>query len=125
MSALPTARPRNPVLPATEFIPDVEARVWQDGRLYFYGSYDIRGQAWYCSDQYHVYSTDDWVHWIDHGVSFRVADVPWVRDAALYAPDCVFANGRYHLFFCLSDGSEGVAAADSPAGPSILVAATQ
>ncbi|WP_458782358.1 family 43 glycosylhydrolase [Arthrobacter sp. D3-16] len=35
----------------------------------------------------------------------------------LFAPDCIEKNGRYHLFFDLSDGREGVAIGDHPAGP--------
>jgi hypothetical protein len=35
----------------------------------------------------------------------------------LFAPDCIEKDGRYHLFFDLSDGREGVATSDNPAGP--------
>ena len=44
----------NPLLPADLFIPDVEAHVWQDGRVYLYGSFDLQGKLTYCSDEYHV-----------------------------------------------------------------------
>ncbi|PTL71172.1 hypothetical protein C1I63_18145 [Rathayibacter caricis DSM 15933] len=37
-------------------------------------------------------------------------------DPVLYAPDAVEEYGRYYLYFCLSDDSEGVAIAASPAG---------
>lgn len=30
----------NPILPIQHFVPDVEARQWNDGRIYLYGSYD-------------------------------------------------------------------------------------
>ena len=39
------------------------------------------------------------------------------KNLALYAPDCIYKNGKYYLYFCMSDETEGVAAADSPAGP--------
>ncbi len=35
----------------------------------------------------------------------------------LFAPDAIAANGRYFLYFCLSDDTEGVAVSDSPEGP--------
>jgi len=35
----------------------------------------------------------------------------------LYAPDAVHRDGRYFLYFCGSDESEGVAVADRPEGP--------
>ncbi|MRX45219.1 family 43 glycosylhydrolase [Agromyces sp. Q22] len=35
----------------------------------------------------------------------------------LYAPDAIERDGRYYLYFCMSDDSEGVAVADGPAGP--------
>ena len=35
----------------------------------------------------------------------------------LYAPDCVYQDGRYYLYFCLSDNSEGVAESLQPTGP--------
>ena len=37
--------------------------------------------------------------------------------ATLFAPDAIEKDGKYYLFFCLSDGSEGVAVSDSPNGP--------
>ncbi|RMJ19091.1 hypothetical protein CDV36_001235 [Fusarium kuroshium] len=35
----------------------------------------------------------------------------------LFAPDATAANGRYYLYFCCSDDSEGFATSDSPKGP--------
>lgn len=35
----------------------------------------------------------------------------------LFAPDAIHKDGKYFSFFCLSDGSEGVAVADKPEGP--------
>lgn len=110
----------NPLLPAHAFVPDAEARQWRDGRLYLYGSWDIEGRNDYCSTLYHVFSTDDFIKWTDHGVSFRSAgeggEVGWSQ-SNLYAPDAIYRDGKYWLYFCLSDGSEGVAESDAPAGP--------
>ena len=38
-------------------------------------------------------------------------------DRLLYAPDAVTRNGKTYLFFCTSDGCEGVAVSGDPAGP--------
>ena len=35
----------------------------------------------------------------------------------LYAPDCIYKDGKYYLYFCMSDDSEGVAVSDRPEGP--------
>lgn len=35
----------------------------------------------------------------------------------LYAPDCLYKDGKYYLYFCLADGGEGVAVSDAPWGP--------
>ncbi|HOU15057.1 MAG TPA: family 43 glycosylhydrolase [Anaerolineae bacterium] len=107
----------NPILPMQYFIPDVEARQWSDGRMYLYGSSDIGGNTLYCSQEYRVFSSDDILHWTDHGVSFSSADVHSNPAAQLYAPDCLALNGRYYLCYCCSDGSEGIAVSDSPYGP--------
>lgn len=139
-------RARNPVLPVEHHIPDGEAHVMSDGRLYVYGSYDDL-DGWYCSDRYVVASTSDLREWRIDGPSFRGQDVPWFPDARgyasslpaeaieaglddgglvpeahahlplLYAPDVAERNGEYFLYFCMSDGSEGVARSMSPTGP--------
>lgn len=108
----------NPILPRNHFVPDGEAHVMPDGRLYLYGSYDVSGCMEYCSDVLHVFSTDDMIHWTDHGVAFRSSDVPWAKEGSmLYAPDCIHKGGKYYLYFCMNNAIEGVAAADHPWGP--------
>ena len=106
----------NPFLPFSTYIADGEPKVFGD-RVYLYGSYDLFGGG-YCSKEYHVMSApvSDLTDWTDHGVSFRTQDIPW-SDAILYAPDVLFHGGKYYLYFCLSDGSEGVAESDFPEGP--------
>src|SRR5882757_7238462 len=87
---------------------DPSAHVWADGRLYVYASHDIappRG----CDlmDQYHVFSTDDMVHWKDHGEILRASQVPWGRPEGgfMWAPDCAYKNGTYYLYFPHPTGS--------------------
>lgn len=118
----------NPVLPLEHFVPDSEARSWSDGRVYVYGSYDISGNASYCSREYRVFSSEDLEQWQDHGVAFTTdpgiskltnapaADELW-REQTLFAPDCVYHRGRYYLFFCTSTKGEGVAVSDGPSRP--------
>ena len=110
----------NPILPIQHFVPDVEARQWRDGRMYLYGSYDISGRTSYCSWEYRVFSSADLLHWEDHGESFRSAppnaSLTWT-DAPLFAPDCIYHNGRYYLFFCNAGNREGVAESLAPTGP--------
>jgi len=104
---------------------DPSARVWADGRLYVYASHDIappRG----CDlmDQYHVFSTDDMVHWKDHGEILRSSEVPWGRKEGgfMWAPGCVYKNGTYYFYFPHPSGDEwnktwkiGVATSKYPA----------
>lgn len=112
-----TYRP-NPILNPYTFVPDVEAHVWADGRIYLYGSLDIEGCMQYCSREYHVYSSDDMIHWVDHGVSFRLDDVEWAKTGGgIYAPDCAYRDGKYYLYYCIVDGRCGVAVSDCPYGP--------
>lgn len=106
----------NPILPSCYYVPDVEARVWLDGRVYLYGSLDQAGQNQYCSREYRVFSSSNLSDWIDHGVSFQVRDAH-KRFGFLYAPDCLRIGDRYCLFYCGDDGSEGLATSEKPFGP--------
>lgn len=104
---------------------DPSAHVWQDGRLYVYASHDIappRG----CDlmDQYHVFSTDDMVTWVDHGEILRASQVKWGRSEGgfMWAPDCAYKNGTYYFYFPHPSGTEwnktwkiGVATSKFPA----------
>ena len=149
---------RNPILPLQFHVPDSEAHVMPDGRLYIYGSFDNREDV-YCSEEYHVVSTADLKHWeIEEESSLRGGDIPWFNNpdapkypgidwshptpfiqkmmaehaedreaferqeegpkpALLFAPDCIEKDGKYYLYFCMPDDSEGVAVSDSPKGP--------
>ncbi len=69
----------NPILPLKYYVPDSEAHVMPDGRLYIYGSYDKR-QEGYCSNIYRVVSTSDMEHWTIHDVSLKGEEIPWYTD---------------------------------------------
>lgn len=115
------ARPLNPISPPGLYIADPEARVMPDGRVYIYGSLDEPGNTW-CSHHYDVLSSTDLVHWNVEQTSFatrgegKQADY---TDRVLYAPDCIYHQGKYYLYYCLADGGddEGVAVSDSPTAP--------
>ena len=110
----------NPILPKNRYTPDVEARVWNDGRIYLYGSNDICANTFYCSREYRVYSSSDMKVWQDHGVSFTGnTEGPnrAVEPGILYAPDCVYKDGTYYLYYCQPNGEEGVAISNLPSGP--------
>ncbi len=66
------------MLPLEICIPDGEAHVF-GGRLYVYGSYDTSSKE-YCSEEYHVASTDDMLAWKVGGKSLDGRDVPWPND---------------------------------------------
>ena len=116
----------NPFLPLNIYIPDVEPKVFGD-RVYLYGSKDLFGGE-YCCYKYHVYSAsvDNLQEWTDYGPVLASrndyleegieATIPW-SDGLLWAPDVIFWKGKYYLYFCQSDGTEGVAESDVPYGP--------
>lgn len=70
---------RNPILPLAYHVPDSEAHVMPDGKLYIYGSFDDREDV-FCSEKYHVVSTPDMREWTIHDVAFSGTDVPWNQD---------------------------------------------
>jgi arabinoxylan arabinofuranohydrolase len=101
LQAQESGMPPNPFI-RNMFMADPSAHVWADGRLYLYPSHDIappRGAD--LMDQYHVYSTDNMVDWVDHGEILRATDVPWGREEGgfMWAPDCAFKNGTYYFYF--------------------------
>ena len=100
---------QNPISPMGVYIADPTARVWQDGKLYIYGSTDSIPQS-YCSKTYHVLSTDNLQEWTLHRKSFQ-----WKE--TLYAPDAIYKDGRYFLYYDIPNGEEYVATSDSPIGP--------
>ena len=109
----------NPILDSRYYIPDVEARQWEDGIVYLYGSSDRCGDDVYCSREYYVFSSKDLKNWTVYPNSFNsefVHDVNAKNDV-LYAPDCEKINGKYCLFYCQEKDREGVAFSDKPYGP--------
>ena len=117
-----TVRALNPIVPPGLYIADPEPRLMPDGRIYVYGSRDVPQYAW-CSKAYHVLSTDDMVNWNIEQFSFATDGIGKQADYTtreLYAPDCIYHDGKYYLYYCLAGGGgndEGVAVGNSPYGP--------
>lgn len=123
---------QNPII-RDHFSADPTARVFE-GKMYLYPSHDIpspieRLKEWFCMADYHVYSSDDLVDWTDHGVIVTQNRVPWVQpdSYSMWAPDCVYKDGKYYFYFPSTPRGEGkrgfavgVAIADKPYGPFVL-----
>ena len=116
-----THRALNPIAPPGVFIADPEVRQMPDGRVYIYGSRDEPGNSW-CSHSYNVLSSSDLVNWHVDQFSFATEGVGKqvdYTDRLLFAPDCIYQDGKYYLYYCLAGGGEdeGVAVSSSPYGP--------
>lgn len=114
-------RAQNPITPPGMYIADPEAHVWEDGKLYIYGSRDESDDYW-CSYKHHVLSTSDLksFHVVENSlVSKGENDQVPFSDDLLFAPDCAYKDGTYYLYFCspTKPFNEGVATSQSPYGP--------
>lgn len=103
--------PRNPFI-THMYTADPSAHVREDGRLYVYASHDI-APARGCDfmDKYHVFSTDDMLHWVDHGQILEAREVPWGGvlpngGTFMWAPDCAYKRGKYYFYFPHPSGPE-------------------
>ena len=128
------ATAQNPII-RNQFSADPSARVFGD-KVYLYPSHDIVVQpghgrpGWFCMNDYHVFSSSNLTDWTDHGVIVSQDKVPWGNPEgySMWAPDCIFRNGKYYFYF--PDGVKdtsygrgfaiGVAVADKPEGPYAL-----
>lgn len=111
-----TISAQNPISPFGVYIADPAARVMPDGNLYVYGSTDIN-RNYYCSKIYHVLSTSNMYNWNMYDNVFSSdgkKDKVKHSDGLLYAPDCIERSGKYYMYYCLSDNSEGCAIGDTP-----------
>jgi hypothetical protein len=122
---------QNPLI-QDQYTADPSARVF-DGKVYVYPSHDILAtegkgrKGWFCMEDYHVFSSSDLAHWQDHGVIVSQTKVPWANPTgySMWAPDCIFRNGKYYFYFPTAPKDTiygrgfaiGVAIADRPEGP--------
>lgn len=118
---------QNPII-RNQFTADPTARVF-NGKIYLYPSHDIpapegQRQDWFCMEDYHVFSSENLTDWTDHGMIVTQNKVPWGKPDgySMWAPDCVYKNGKYYFYFPNAPKSGrgfaiGVATADHPEGP--------
>lgn len=118
----------NPLI-MDQFTADPTARVFE-GKIYVYPSHDIKAPPeykgrpnWFVMEDYHVFSSENLTDWQDHGVIVSQTGVEWADPAAyaMWAPECVFKDGKYYFYFpamAKTGGFRiGVAIADKPYGP--------
>lgn len=115
---------QNPII-HDQFTADPTARVF-NGKVFLYPSHDILAPSdqkqlrkdWFCMEDYHVFSSENLTDWTDYGVIVTQTKVPWLTKTNydMWAPDCVFKNGKYYFYFPVG-GKIGVATADKPEGP--------
>jgi hypothetical protein len=118
----------NPLI-LDQFTADPTARVFE-GKVYVYASHDINEppgytgrKNWFVMEDYHVFSSENLTDWTDHGVILTQKDVPWAdpNAFAMWAPDCVFKDGKYYFYFPTKDKNGekriGVTVGDKPSGP--------
>jgi hypothetical protein len=118
----------NPLI-MDQFTADPTARVFE-GKIYVYPSHDIKAPPgykgkpnWFVMEDYHVFSSENLTDWKDHGVIVTQTNVPWADPTAysMWAPDCVFKDGKYYFYFpAIAKGGGfkiGVAVGDKPEGP--------
>jgi len=118
---------QNPII-RDQFTADPTARIFND-KVYLYPSHDIippegQRQDWFAMEDYHVFSSENLTEWTDHGVIVSQNNVTWVKpnDYSMWAPDCVYKNGKYYFYFPSVSAKAntfnvGVAISDSPEGP--------
>lgn len=108
---------QNPITPEGKFLSDPQPRQFaKGGPVYVYGSRDIGPLEW-CSNYNDVLVSNDLTHWTLNENIFKSSDVDGLN-APLWAPDCIWQNGRYWLFYCTPDNNhkEGIAVSASPTG---------
>jgi hypothetical protein len=122
---------QNPII-TNQYTADPTARVF-NGKVYLYPSHDILATpghgrpGWFCMEDYHVFSSPDLVHWADRGVIVSQDKAPWVKpdSYSMWAPECVYRNGKYYFYFPSTPRDSGygrgftigVAVGDKPEGP--------
>lgn len=111
----------NPII-RERFSSDPAALV-HDGRVWLYTGHDEAppwGQGFEMWE-WHLYSSDDMVHWEHHGAPISVETFDWaIRDA--WASQAIERDGRFYFYATVRHAfingfSVGVAVADSPQGP--------
>lgn len=106
----------NPIIFSQRYTADAAVIVY-DGRVYVYGSHDVKGQDGFKMDGYTCFSSDDLLNWTDHGEVLKADQIPYVDH--FWAPQAIYseANNKFYLYFCQDHIGTGVVESDSPLGP--------
>ncbi|MCM2678880.1 family 43 glycosylhydrolase [Echinimonas agarilytica] len=94
----------NPVIQHM-YTADAAPHVMPDGRVWMATSVDHEeGGNYSTMHEYHTFSSAELTKWTDHGSVLHLDDViekenPKVDDWALWAPDLVYRDGKYYLFY--------------------------
>lgn len=119
--ALPDPVSGNPII-TDIYTADPDAFVW-NGTFYLDTDRDRAplGATDFVMTDWHVYSSTDAVHWVDHGVRLSLSDFPWAnRDA--WAPQMIPHHGKFYRYLPMQQASTnsmsiGVVVGDSALGP--------
>jgi arabinoxylan arabinofuranohydrolase len=84
-----------------------------NGRMYIYCSHDKDGATGYSINDVTLMSSDDLANWKDEGETAKASG--WA--GLTYAPDTVYRNGYYYMYYGNGGGSIGVLKSTSPTGP--------
>lgn len=107
---------------------DPDVHVW-DGVVWVYCSQDRTVDSskhkrhYDAMDGYHVFSSQDMIHWTDHGEILHSKDIDWgwEKGGFMWAPGAARKDGKYYLYFPHKNKEGewriGVAVGDAPAGP--------
>ncbi|WAC09305.1 glycoside hydrolase family 43 protein [Dyadobacter pollutisoli] len=94
-----------------------------DGIVYLYTGHDEAGigHSGYVMNTWLGFSSNDLIHWQDHGILLRATDFKWSSGDA-YASKVIQRGGKFYWYVSvthaeLSGKAIGVAVSNSPAGP--------
>jgi hypothetical protein len=116
-----TAAANNPLI-THMYTADPAVHVWPNSdRLWLYATHDEPDAKDHATVDYHVFSTDDLITWVDHGRVLHLNQVSWAS-ANMWAVDAVLWKGTYYLVYCAKQKGSGVyrtglATSSRPEGP--------
>lgn len=88
-----------------------------EGKYWVYTTHDEpSADSYFIMKDWRAYSSSDLIEWQDQGVIMSLDDIDWADDFA-FAPDVVFRDGTYYMYFPVNGLDIGVATSTSPAGP--------
>ncbi len=101
----------NPVIKHM-YTADASPHVMPDGRVWMVTSVDLdEGGGYSTMHSYHIFSSLDMLNWKDHGEVLHLNDVvnedETNEDWALWAPDMIYHNGKYYLYFPVNIREKG------------------